>query len=347
MPTPPVITTDQVIRQFKMDIYGKEVQSAATYSYLWIAAQVGHIGVGIMVQFLFYCISYYLLPRLNFSPDFANLSGLALIVSAVAFWEWSTYRSAIKRHTGSFKLNRKGLRNNALTATLYMWLGGLIGFSFQLAPGYGLSMLIACLLIAFIPVSYWMRQKMIWQKASLPYLFRLADMKLDEQYAGKIQQLLDETDRLEEAPRQIIIEGTLGSGRTRLAVGIGSEFSFKKRKVRYLPFDKLVELVNSNDSYPGPKNVDYWPWADAEVLVIDDVAATPLPHTEQSPVNEFDHFSQLLQEIIGHNPTCLKQRHTVWVLADIEEPSRWIDEIKSACGNNGGSEPIIVSMPAV
>src|SRR5438105_2610333 len=35
--------------QFRKDVFDKEVQSAATYSYLWLADQMGHIGVGILL----------------------------------------------------------------------------------------------------------------------------------------------------------------------------------------------------------------------------------------------------------------------------------------------------------
>ena len=44
-PTPPGVTTGFLLVQFWRDIFGKEVQSAATYSYLWMADQMGHVAL--------------------------------------------------------------------------------------------------------------------------------------------------------------------------------------------------------------------------------------------------------------------------------------------------------------
>ncbi len=42
-PAPPRLSAGDLLAQFWLDIYGKEVQSAATYSYLWMADQMGHV----------------------------------------------------------------------------------------------------------------------------------------------------------------------------------------------------------------------------------------------------------------------------------------------------------------
>lgn len=48
-PEPPTIAPADVLRQIKVDLIDKEVQSAATYSYLWLADQMGHIGIGLLI----------------------------------------------------------------------------------------------------------------------------------------------------------------------------------------------------------------------------------------------------------------------------------------------------------
>jgi hypothetical protein len=45
-PTPPKLTSKDLLQQFWADAYGKEVQSAATYSYMWLADQFGHVCIG-------------------------------------------------------------------------------------------------------------------------------------------------------------------------------------------------------------------------------------------------------------------------------------------------------------
>ena len=50
-PTAPKINSKELLHQFWADAYGKEVQTAATYSYTWLADQFGHICIGIIVNF--------------------------------------------------------------------------------------------------------------------------------------------------------------------------------------------------------------------------------------------------------------------------------------------------------
>src|SRR6266567_3929047 len=49
-PRSPHITYRELFQQFRADVYGKEVQSAATYSYMWMADQMGHVCLGIVVN---------------------------------------------------------------------------------------------------------------------------------------------------------------------------------------------------------------------------------------------------------------------------------------------------------
>jgi len=48
---PPNLGFAQLLKQFWLDMYGKEVQSAATYSYMWLADQGGHIFLGLVIDF--------------------------------------------------------------------------------------------------------------------------------------------------------------------------------------------------------------------------------------------------------------------------------------------------------
>jgi hypothetical protein len=47
-PSAPNLTNEELWQQFKADAYGKEVQTAATYSYTWLADQFGHVCIGII-----------------------------------------------------------------------------------------------------------------------------------------------------------------------------------------------------------------------------------------------------------------------------------------------------------
>jgi hypothetical protein len=100
---------------------------------------------------------------------------------------------------------------------------------------------------------YWLRQKIIWQKASLRYLSRFADMNanISPEDAELIQRFVDEPFE-PGAPRQIIIAGPIGSGRTPVVSAIGTELAFKGRKLRYLSFDMLMEISDQHaNASPG------------------------------------------------------------------------------------------------
>ena len=56
-PSAPILTTKDLLHQFWADAYGKEVQTAATYSYTWLADQFGHICLGIIFNFIATTIS--------------------------------------------------------------------------------------------------------------------------------------------------------------------------------------------------------------------------------------------------------------------------------------------------
>ncbi len=345
-PTPPDISLRDVWTQFQLDIFDKEVQSAATYSYLWIADQVGHIGLGVMLQFLGAWIFQGFFSLIGYQPIGTNLSGLLLIFGATAFWEWRAYEKFVHLASGRFPLNTKGLRKNAITATLYMWFGAVIGFGFHLDAGAGISILIATLLLAIIPAPWWIRQKMTWQKASLPYLSRLAGVRktISQPEADAVRDMMQQQVPPDGKPRQIIIFGAIGSGRTSLASAIGTEFAFSSSKVRYLTLTKFVELAEESARYPGPRNIGFWHWANAQVLVLDDVSTALEPCLSgEKPVDQVDLFRRIMHCGKDKGWACLKDRHTVWVVGDIKvDPERWIEVIAEICSSQ--APPVAVHL---
>ena len=103
-PQSPHISYSELWKQFKADVYGKEVQSAATYSYMWMADQMGHVCVGILVnqittfgarrlwQFLVGTVSprsRALSPRLQSSPLGRPARFSAREQSATGLFPWA------------------------------------------------------------------------------------------------------------------------------------------------------------------------------------------------------------------------------------------------------------------
>jgi len=314
-PQPPRVTLQNLLEQFWVDIYGKEVQSASTYSYTWIADQVGHICIGIVLFFVLDFVVKCVLSLLGIGASWdSRIIGLLLAAVTVSYWEYRAYSSSVADATHIFPLKRKLLRQNATIAAGYMVMGAVIGFGFQQDLPWNIIVPLAMLLLAIVCAPPWLRQKIIWQKAALPYLFRLADAErtIDLDQAHELQALIDEGAK----PYQVVIGGPINSGRTSIAAGIGTEFAFKNVKVRYLSFDSLLEFAAQRPfaDDTGPKNINYWPWRDAQVIIIDDVG--PLIAAANQKANT-DDFQKFLDEHLRVIAPVLGKCFTVWVVGDL------------------------------
>lgn len=322
-PTPPNVPTSFLLEQFWRDIFGKEVQSAATYSYLWMADQMGHVALGIILQFALTFVFQY-----GFGLSDALASGVALlgISAVVSFWEYRAYSvAAADAEAGIFPLDRTLLRDNAVIAAAYMIFGVLAGYAFHLVGWWGAVVFLVAMALSIYYAPYWLRQKIIWQKAALPYLSRLADVKakIAQNVATEVQDLVDSHPG--SPPwRQIILAGPVGSGRTPMLTGLGTDLAFKGNKVRYIAFDALLEINDQcepGQTMPpigawGPKNIFYWPWFEAQVLLIDNVSQVVGAGIKS--VSATDEGSFLMQGL-PHIRDVLCNRHTVWVFG-LEDP---------------------------
>jgi hypothetical protein len=361
-PRPPLITLTQLWKQFKADVYGKEVQSAATYSYMWMADQMGHICVGILVNYVItYLFRKYLWPFLGLPADsiYIPVAGLVVAIAIVAAWELSTYRSSEQAGTGLFPLGRELLRDNALIATMYMVIGAVVGFGFHLPLELsGLVFLLFCTFVAVWLAPRWLRQKIIWQKAALPYLARLADVErsMGPDVAKALQKLIDDGAPPTTKPTQIIIGGPVGSGRTQFAAGIGTEFAFNKIKTRYISVQSLLEFAAAAQpsKYPddyGPINVNYWPWSEAQVIIIDDIGPLIAPQHDHSEAI-IEHFRNILSQELKPIAGVLAKCHTVWVIGDLYPPGStalvggFLDEFAKAVSDycQGKQKPLVIEL---
>lgn len=329
-PSSPQLTSKDLLRQFWADAYGKEVQTAATYSYTWLADQFGHVCLGIIFDFVATVLSALVMQWVGLIHQFELVKGiwpgLILVVIGATVWEWKAYSSAVKQATGVFPVDSKSLRANAIIAAAYIALGAILGFAFHLdlVPGAFVGAAVVVVAIALAPA--WLRQKIIWQKASIPYLFRLADAaaSIKTSDAETLQGLIQAGAPPATQPCQVVIGGPIGSGRTSMAAGIGTEFAFKRHKVRYLSFDCLLEFAaNATNSVfpddPGPATICYWPWSQSQVVIIDGVGPLVASNEPEREAN-IGRFKAMLRDHLGSVASVLRQCHTVWVLGDLRPP---------------------------
>jgi len=69
-PSAPQLTLKNLRDQFWADVYGKEVQTTATYSYTWVADQFGHICLGLIGNFAATALCGVVMTFLGWSHEF-------------------------------------------------------------------------------------------------------------------------------------------------------------------------------------------------------------------------------------------------------------------------------------
>jgi hypothetical protein len=363
LPAAPRITVWDLLGQFKKDVYGKEVQTTSPYSYTWIADQVGHVCLGILINFALTLAAFYALRFFGKDTSWDAIAGLLFGSILVSVYEFLTYRSAVNEATPLFPLDKECLRDNAAIAATYMILGCGVGFAFHQTALVGVVLFLLLLLVAILIAPEWLRQKIIWQKAGLPYLFRLADAQLSmsREAAKQIQNLIDQgaPRNPDLLPRQVIVGGPIGSGRTTIAAGIGTEFAFNKTKVRYMSFDTLLECASRSSSShfendPGPANINYWPWSEAQVLIIDDIGPL-ISAREQQQRADLEKFQKAVHHDLAAIKSVLARRHTVWVIGDLR-PNGETATVTNSLGQFAGvvadfcdaeQQPLVVELSAL
>ena len=296
MPVPGIGWKD-IGRQFYADMLSKEVQTSATYSYQWVACETGHIGLGMVAFFFLRAVSGW--------PDWL---ALLLVAAAAVAKELGDVYATDKAIGAAFdaQLDKRTVRLDAALAVLYMVVGAVLAFG--VAESWPFWSYILCLALPAAVMPWALRQKMYFQQAGLPYLFRLPEFvaPLDPAAVGVIKGFLADVGA--GKPRHLVVLGPLRAGKTSLAVGIGTEAAFMSKVVRYLSFAKLCEIGMGAEP-PPPRNTVLWCWRQSQLVIIDDVArALDLFRRKRAHSSLSDATRELKEE--------LARRHAIWVVDD-------------------------------
>jgi hypothetical protein len=102
--------------------------------------------------------------------------------------------------------------------------------------------------------------------------------------------------------------------------------------VRYLSLDALFEFaVNSTKTHfpndRGPTTISYWPWSEAQVVIIDGIGPM-LAVDDPGRQPNFSRFKAMLDTNLIKVVEVLKRCHTVWVIGDLCPPPRAINSGK-------------------
>jgi len=338
LPKPKLPGLHEVIAQVESDLFkSKDVQDTATFSYQWTADQFGHFALGFEITFALSWVAAllgYAGGRVGF------WIGLAVVLIFV-LKEANDFRIEWRKACDAksvFKFNSLEIFSNTFTAVFYIALGGIVAAFGLLAPGYGLISIPVTAVFALGLGYVWLRKKITFQQAGLPYLYRLANFpspipKASAQFIVNLSKP-SAPDTPPTIADHLIIAGPLDSGKSSLAVGIGTEFAFRMGIARYTTLSKLLQAALKDGQWDKPEFDDgriLWPWQTSDLLIVDDVdvISDHVPGTSMAVETERQIVQSRVNTLKSQIPPvlqdALKYRRTVWVVGDINDGEllRW------------------------
>jgi hypothetical protein len=342
----------EVAKQASHDLFNtKDVQDTPTVSYAWMADQFGHFALGFEITYLLSWFALYLGWR-----DPRVFVGLAVAVVFVFVVKelidyFSKRQQAIDANS-IFKFNRGEILFNVWTAQAYISFGAGVAGAALARPTLGIIALLLGTPFALALGFWWLRRKITFQQAGLPYLYRLANFpnEIDRETAEYIVEMTKPGPSSAASPigRHLIITGVQKSGKSSLAIAIGTEFAFRMGIGLYT---SLVQLLRSampdEDGRPGDPDFDtgriLWPWDQSDMLIIDDVdvVSDVIERSKLDATAERQALEVRIDTLIAvtsrTNPEflkTLKERRTVWVLCDADNPTlaKWQTKIAGIMG---------------
>ncbi|HEY7990443.1 MAG TPA: hypothetical protein VID77_03550 [Stellaceae bacterium] len=356
----------RVLTQVAHDLFGtKDVQDAITATYVWMADQIGHLTLGFVPTVLLCWIASLIWADWAFAnSEWRFLVYLVLAGAVFGYWvskELTDLADSEARATDIFPLDSGDILWNVKTALLYFAVGGVLGLA-AFVHWYLVPVALAIAIWPALAVAFWwLRRKLAFQQAGLPYLFRLANFasKLDGDLLTTIEDMVnlkkdqktnfwavlignDPVPHHEPKIRHLLISGPLDAGKTSLCVGMGTEFAFSLGRGRYLSATKLAQLLvggegTTDGDLTEEDGLVLWNWKTCDLLIVDDVDAGARPpgdKTDRSATHliEPDVFAGAMIQAGGPTPLAeFASRRTVWVLGDGDATS-WRNTIAALMG---------------
>lgn len=345
MPRPrPAVTPRDVWCQAKADWLGKEVQTGYTYTYIWMANQVGHFMLGLAPVLLADWAGQAVWNWQHDAPTppFPHHWVYGFAAALAGLWFAKEAYDVIVAENGvgrEFRVNGGDLWKDAFTALYFFWSGIITAsLSFRRPDLAVLSFLILLAIAVVVPGWYWLSRKLCFQRGQFPFLARLADFtsgfgsgdgRLGRDEINAFVAL--DGPGIPGQVQHLLIFGAAGTGRSTLAVAMGTEHTFKVRPARYMTWTKFLDLDNANKQEDSKR---VWPWREADILFLDDVF-------ERSVASSADAINEVASEIRSlklQTRQELSKLRVVWVLGPLMEApgpgNQWCQMFATCLGPN-------------
>jgi len=330
-----------VLEVVKHDFLGpKDVQGAPAPSYVWLGEQIGLIALG-----FFAAIAFGWGWGASFGGESGSLMAILALFAGLGVFgyfgrqKYLDYQAAGTRWAAVFPFSEWDRRLAAGTPTVFFLAGVVLGWGVFGGFGRFLIALVVAGAAAAGTAYWWLRKKIAFQQAGLPFDYRLADFDLTLP-DGDVAAIGAFARPAETAPefRHLVVTGPAGPGKTNLAVGIGTEFANRLGKGRYVGLSGLLHLIGAPPAPAGLLDYDdgraLWPLAEADLLIVDDVDVGLDTKALLTP----EALESALVALKGQKPLgWLAGRRSVWVLGEGSSPEGWQVTLARLIGTDGRS----------
>lgn len=326
------ISTNDVLRQLKADLIGKDSYRGVTLTYSWLANQFGHYSLG----FIPVLIVHVILKKHTSLNNVALISAILVSILWLLFElynflgplllkrESKSKRESFSGDKYSFKPTWGNIAFDTFTDLCFFWLGAFSASLFLIFSGTVIFIIILLFLILIYPISYWYLTKMYLQAAQYPFQFRLSqfDGKIEDNDKKCINQFLSCVD----PGNHLFVFGSKGSGKTSISIGIATEMSIKHNPCMYSTAMKLFSMFFELETSPPIAGSQLWTWRKSSLLVIDDInPGDPIKNEIVTP-EEFLKMLDTYSSSNNGNRDALKSKNVIWVLGNENADNASLDK---------------------